>query len=137
MKRILLATVLAATAALSQAASIEGKWQTRDDATGKPKAIVQISKSGNSYTGRIVGLAAGVPASCADICAYKGKLVGLTVIRGLTQDGENSYVNGKIYDPKNGKTYSSKATVSGNTLKVRGYIGISALGRTQTWTRVR
>lgn len=136
MKRILLAAVLAATTAFANAASIEGKWQTRDDATGKPKAIVQISKTGNTYTGRIVGLAADVPTSCAETCAYKGQLLGLTVVRGLTQESDDSYVNGKIYDPKNGKTYSSKASVSGNTLKVRGYIGISAFGRTQTWTRV-
>lgn len=135
MKRFLFATVLAATAAFAQAASIEGKWQTKDE-SGKAKAIVQITKTGNTYTGHIVSMAAGVPTSCPETCAYKGSLVGLTVIRNLTQNSDNEYANGKIYDPKNGKTYSSKATVSGNTLKVRGYLGISALGRTQTWTRV-
>lgn len=46
--------------------------------------------------------------------------------------------HGKIYDPKNGKEYSCKMELSDdNTLKVRGYIGISLIGRTDTWTRIR
>ena len=45
--------------------------------------------------------------------------------------------HGKIYDPKNGKEYSCKMELANeNTLKVRGYIGISLIGRTDTWTRV-
>lgn len=136
MKRILLTIALTTVATFAHAASIEGKWLTKDE-SGKAKAFVQISKTGNTYTGQIVGLAQGVPASCASTCAHKGSLVGLKVIQGLTQKGENSYVNGSIYDPKSGTTYRSKATVSGDTLKVRGYVGISALGRTQTWTRVK
>jgi uncharacterized protein (DUF2147 family) len=43
--------------------------------------------------------------------------------------------DGKIYDPKNGKTYSCKMTLEGNELKVRGYVGFSLLGRTTVWTR--
>jgi hypothetical protein len=46
-----------------------------------------------------------------------------------------SWSQGKIYDPKNGKTYSCKMTLEGNELKVRGYVGFSLLGRTTVWTR--
>ena len=43
---------------------------------------------------------------------------------------------GRIYDPTSGKTYKGSVTVSGDLLKLRGYVGISAFGRSETWTRV-
>ncbi len=61
-------------------------------------------------------------------------LIGLILLRGLEKDGDNGYDNGKIYDPKNGKTYSCKITHKGNTLDLRGFVGISLIGRTSTWT---
>ena len=63
-------------------------------------------------------------------------LLGLQLLAGFVKDGNDKYVNGTIYDPKNGKTYSCKITYKGNTLDIRGYIGISLLGRTTTWQRV-
>ena len=62
--------------------------------------------------------------------------VDLLVVREL--DGD-AYTGGKITDPKSGKVYSAKATVAngGKSLQVRGFMGISALGRTQTWQRVQ
>jgi uncharacterized protein (DUF2147 family) len=64
-------------------------------------------------------------------------VVGMTILWGLKKDGDK-YTGGKILDPDNGKTY--KCTISladgGKTLKVRGYIGVSALGRNQFWKRV-
>jgi uncharacterized protein (DUF2147 family) len=63
--------------------------------------------------------------------------MGLIFIKGLTKDGEE-YSGGKILDPKNGKLYKCYITLEGNDkLKVRGYIGISLLGRTQYWKRVK
>ena len=61
-------------------------------------------------------------------------LIGLILLRGLEKDGGKEYDNGKIYDPKNGKTYSCKITHKGNTLDLRGFVGISLIGRTSTWT---
>ena len=61
-------------------------------------------------------------------------LIGLILLRGLEKDGDKEYDNGKIYDPKNGKTYSCKITHKGNTLDLRGFVGISLIGRTSTWT---
>jgi uncharacterized protein (DUF2147 family) len=60
--------------------------------------------------------------------------LGLIVLTGLKKDGDKDYEDGKIYDPKNGKTYSCKASYKGNTLDLRGYVGISLIGRTSTWT---
>ncbi|HTD40357.1 MAG TPA: DUF2147 domain-containing protein [Mucilaginibacter sp.] len=63
--------------------------------------------------------------------------LGLELLKGFTFDGDNVYTGGTVYDPKNGKTYSCKMTLDGNTLKIRGYIGISLFGRSVTWTRVK
>lgn len=63
--------------------------------------------------------------------------LGLELLKDFTFAGDNVYEDGTIYDPKNGKTYSCKMTVDGTNLKIRGYIGISLLGRTETWTRAK
>jgi len=63
--------------------------------------------------------------------------LGLELLKDFTFDGDNVYSGGTVYDPKNGKTYSCKMTLEGNTLKIRGYIGISLFGRSETWTRVK
>jgi uncharacterized protein (DUF2147 family) len=61
--------------------------------------------------------------------------LGLLILQGFKKDGENGYEDGTIYDPKNGKTYSSKMTRDGDVLHVRGYVGFSLFGRTTTWTK--
>ena len=136
-KNVFLATVLTACMSLAHAAGIEGKWQTVDDKSGQPKAVVQISRAGDVYNGTIVSLADNVENVCP-ACSNKRPLIGLQVVSGLRDDGDGGYNKGKIFDPKSGKTYSSKATLAdgGNTLKVRGFVGVSLLGRTQTWKRV-
>lgn len=63
-------------------------------------------------------------------------LLGLTIMAGFRYAGEGKWKNGRIYDPNSGKTYKCKLTlIDENTLELRGYIGISLLGRTETWTR--
>ena len=52
----------------------------------------------------------------------------------IYENGE--YTGGKIYDPKNGSTYKCYMVLDGNKLNIRGYIGISLIGRTSVWTRV-
>ena len=70
--------------------------------------------------------------------AGDGPLVlGVTVLTGLDYAGDGEWSNGEIYSPDNGKTYSAKATLDGDDrLDVRGYIGISLIGRSQSWQRV-
>jgi len=63
--------------------------------------------------------------------------LGLELLKDFTYDGDNVYVDGNIYDPKNGKTYSCKITLDGNSLKTRDYIDISLSGRSEIWTRVK
>jgi uncharacterized protein (DUF2147 family) len=56
-------------------------------------------------------------------------------LKGFEKDGSNEYDDGTIYDPKNGKTYSCKMTLDGSTLDVRGFIGVSMIGRSTKWYR--
>lgn len=64
-------------------------------------------------------------------------VMGMVVLTKLykTKDNPNYYDGGRIYDPKNGKTYDCHLTFKGNTIELRGYVlGMSFLGRTSTWT---
>lgn len=125
--------------AFAQKDKIEGKWLNQEK-----EAMVEIYKAKNGkFYGKIVWLKEpnrnGQPK--LDINNQKESLrsqpiMNLLILKGFNKDGENVYEDGTIYDPKNGKTYSCKMTYeNANTLSIRGYIGISMLGRTTTWTR--
>ena len=62
-------------------------------------------------------------------------LVGLLILKGFEKDGSDTYTDGTIYDPLNGKTYDCKMTYKGKKLAIRGYVGISLFGRTTVWER--
>ncbi|WP_460576061.1 DUF2147 domain-containing protein [Flavobacterium koreense] len=124
-----------------QSQSVLGKWKTIDDETGKEKSIVEIYEVDGKIYGRIVEiLETEHRFKKCTLCQGTDKdkpIMGLIFIKGLTKDGEE-YSGGKILDPKNGKLYKCYITLEGNDkLKVRGYIGISLLGRTQYWKRVK
>lgn len=63
-------------------------------------------------------------------------MIGMTILWGIMKQGEE-YQNGEVLDPENGKIYRAKMKLEdgGNALHVRGFIGISLLGRTQIWVR--
>lgn len=121
-------------------AQIEGTWKTVDDNTGEAKSYVEIfKKADGQYYGKVIKLLIKPEDPNCSLCKddRKGKpILGMEVIRGLKKEG-NEFTNGNITDPKNGKTYKCTVKTEGKTqLKVRGYIGFSLLGRTQTWYRV-
>ncbi|MDF0718719.1 DUF2147 domain-containing protein [Kaistella sp. PBT33-4] len=120
-------------------AQIEGKWKTIDDETGKAKSIVEITKnSKGQYIGKIVQLLAKPENNTCVKCTDDRKnkpLIGLEIIRGLNKDG-NEFTGGTITDPKSGKTYKCTIKREGDKLNVRGYVGFSLIGRTQTWHKV-
>ncbi|HTH62833.1 MAG TPA: DUF2147 domain-containing protein [Paraburkholderia sp.] len=136
---LLLATTLAASA---QTSTPVGVWQTIDDHTGQPKALVQIVEDGDgTLSGKVIkGLNPDEqPGRRCTACTGARKdqpIVGMTIIDGMkkTDDG---WDGGHILDPENGKTYRCKMHVEdgGRKLVVRGYIGVSLLGRSQTWNR--
>ena len=64
-------------------------------------------------------------------------ILGLEILKDFVFD-DGKWTDGKIYDPKSGKTYSCNMTMKGNdVLNMRGYIGISLIGRSETWKRVK
>ena len=121
-----------------------GYWKTIDDVTGKPKSIIQIYESSDhSLNGKVLRIYPQPGKDQNELCdACKGakhnqRIVGMVILEGMQQDGDK-WSGGHILDPKNGKTYRCTMKVVGNgtRLDVHGYIGISLLGRTQTWLRV-
>ena len=139
-KKLLLACALATSMPFAFSASIEGTWKTIDDITHRPKALVKIQKTGNTYSGTVVHLFPGAMKICTK-CLGKDKnrpILNLVVLKELKDMGNNVYENGRLFDPKNGKTYSGSAQLlNNNQLKLRGYIGIKLLGRSQIWQRVQ
>ncbi|HLW42328.1 MAG TPA: DUF2147 domain-containing protein [Flavobacterium sp.] len=140
MKNLFVTSVLTFFAVIGmQAQSVTGKWKTIDDETGQAKSIVEISEKDGKIYGKIIEILTDKKDAKCDKCpgADKGKpLKGLTIIKGLKKDG-SSYSGGTIMDPGTGKEYKCAIKPNGSDkLDVRGYIGIQALGRTQTWIRV-
>ncbi|CAM3385479.1 DUF2147 domain-containing protein [Elizabethkingia occulta] len=139
MKKIIFSLVAIFFSVLSYA-QIEGKWKTIDDETGKPKSIVEIfKKSDGKYYGKVIQLLIKPADPNCSGCKDDRKdkpILGMEVIRGLSKDG-SEFTKGTITDPKNGKTYKCTIKKEGeDKLNVRGYIGFSALGRSQTWYKV-
>ncbi|MBA2649696.1 MAG: DUF2147 domain-containing protein [Legionella sp.] len=116
-----------------------GTWTTIDDKTGEKRAVVRIKQSGSIISGKIIKVYpqsgdTGICNHCPEPFKDK-KIEGLNFLRGLSDQGQGVWGGGTILDPKTGKIYRAKITVEGNKLYVRGYVGVSALGRTQTWVR--
>lgn len=146
MKRlatIALTTAFASlTAVAASAGSLNGtKWQSIDDKTGEKKAVIQFSGT-SSVSGKIIRVNDRSKANeVCDKCpgSLRGKKIeGLRIISGLKPQGNNVWDGGKLIDPESGRTYKGKVTMSSNgqTLKLRGYVGVAALGRSQTWKRI-
>lgn len=117
-----------------------GFWKTIDDSTNEPRAIVEIKEVEGKLFGHIIKTfpKEGDKTECTECSGDKKNkpIVGLEIIWDLKKDGDK-YAGGHILDPKNGKTYKAKMTLieSGEKLEVRGFIGFSLLGRTQTWLK--
>lgn len=139
MKKLLFATLALFFSAISYA-QIEGKWKTIDDETGKPKSIVEIfKKSDGKYYGRVIQLLMKPEHETCVNCTDDRKnkpIIGLEIIRGLKKEGEE-FTGGTITDPKNGKTYKCTITKEEDKLNVRGYIGFSFIGRSQSWFKLK
>lgn len=142
MRATMLWVFLLGWAAASLAADIEGQWVTVDDETGEDKSIVRLRVTeAGELEGHIERLLR--EEARADRCEecpgdLQGRPIeGLRFLWGFTPDGEHRWHQGEILDPKNGKVYRATATLSddGQSLRVRGYVGIPLFGRSQTWRR--
>jgi len=126
-------------AAQKKADDITGIWLTN----GKDPAKIQIFKSVDQYVGKIVWLKfpdedgkPKVDRKNPEEGKRSRQIIGLLLLQGFKFNGSDEWEGGKIYDPESGKTYSCYMSLKdNNTLKVRGYVGVSLLGRTEIWTR--
>ena len=123
------------------AQSVTGIWKTIDDESGEPKSHVKIYEEEGNLYGKVVKL---LPAAAGKLCEKcpgdkKGKPIeGMQIMSGLEKFEDGYWGDGEILDPKTGKTYSCKLWLEeDDELTVRGYMGISLLGRSQTWHRVK
>lgn len=145
MKHILIPVLLVLMSlplllAAQDADRILGTWYNGERSS---KIEIQKTRSGN-YQGKIVWLAAPLDEEGNAKTDVKNPnrelrtrpLMNLVILTGLSYDRGNKYEGGRIYDPKSGNTYSCKAELKdNNTLSLRGFIGISLVGRTDVWRR--
>lgn len=121
-----------------QADAITGTWLNEEK-----DAKVQVYRNGNKYYGKLIwikdayeddGKTLRKDSKNPDAALRSRDLINLVILRNFVFD-DGEWTDGKIYDPKSGKTYSSKMKLQGNTLEIRGYVGVSMFGRTTVWTK--
>jgi uncharacterized protein (DUF2147 family) len=143
---LLLVVSFAALTALAHSATADeptasGLWEKSE--AGKPVVWVLVFERGGTYEGAIAKRFLGPGDDTGAVCTKcvddrkNEPLLGLTFIRGMKRNGLK-YEGGDILDPRNGKIYSANMTVSpdGQTLTLRGYVGISILGHDEVWNRL-
>lgn len=131
--------------------SLPGFAQDKDGLVGKwlnasGEGQIMIYKKGDRYAGRLFWMKEPLDEknkpkrdSKNPNPAQKNRpLLGIEILNNFVYAGNGIWEEGSIYDPKTGKTYSCKITmVNNNKLNIRGYVGISLLGRTEIWQRVQ
>lgn len=137
---LIIALVFFSAGSFAQTADdVVGKWLNKDK-----DAHIQISKKGDRYYGKIIWLKnpkdengnAKLDAKNPKSELQGRPILGLEILNNFRYK-DKSWEDGTIYDPKSGKIYSCKLTLTGNNkLNVRGYVGISLIGRTDVWTRI-
>jgi uncharacterized protein (DUF2147 family) len=132
---LLAATLLASVGAFAASpAATTGDWQTRAG------SVIRIQPCGPSVCAIVVKLPTEAPETTdtenPNPALRTRPLCGLTVGSGFHQDDPTHLSGGHLYDPKSGHTYKGTITADDNTLHLRGYIGISLFGRSDTWKRI-
>lgn len=121
-----------------KADDVVGQWYSENN-----ESLIEIYKSGNKFYGKIIWLKEplrdGKPKvddKNPDEKLRSRPLIGLVILKDFVFNGKDEWSDGQIYDPKSGKTYSCYMELENkDKLKIRGYIGISLIGRTTYWTR--
>lgn len=125
--------------ALAQKDKIEGLWYNEEKT-----AKIQIYRAvDNKFWGKIVWLKEPNKDGKPKVDERNSKpslrnrpILNMPILAHFIKEGDDKYTDGEIYDPKNGKTYSCTITYRNEReLGIRGYIGISLIGRTTTWTK--
>jgi uncharacterized protein (DUF2147 family) len=121
-------------------AQVTGLWKTIGDRDGTEKSIVEIYEKEGKIYGKVVKLLPAAAHTTCERCPGEMKdrpITGMVVLKDLkkTPKGAN---DGKAIDPSSGKTYNCFIELENpDKLKLRGYIGVPTVGRTQYWYRVK
>lgn len=135
----------AAPPAWSQQTPLEGDRILGEWLTADAKARIALYRTDDRYFGKIVWLKEpeknGRPAvddQNSDERLRSRPILGMEMVYGFVYDGDDLWVDGRVYDPEGGGEYRGKLRlVNENTMELRGYILIPLLGRTETWTRTK
>jgi uncharacterized protein (DUF2147 family) len=131
-----------ATSVTAAEPSAAGLWQKTED--GKPVVWVLIVEHNGTFEGAFARMFPKPGEKSDHVCDKceddrKDKpVLGLSFIRDMKKKAALEYEDGNILDPRDGKIYHANMKVSpdGQTLFLRGYLGISLFGKTEEWTRV-
>ena len=133
------ALLLAAVPLLdARAATPEGYWLTE-----KKGVIVKLFDCEGALCGQTVWLkkmthkdgAPRLDAKNPDPALRDRHWCGITPITGLKAKGDGEWRGGKVYDPKTGETFDFRLETRGDKVKVRGFLGVPLLGKSETWTK--
>jgi uncharacterized protein (DUF2147 family) len=135
-----LTSLLLCVPALAMDVSPLGVWKTIDDNTHKPRGLIRLYEKDGEIFGRIEG--SFDPKEAGEVCGKcdgerkNQPVLGMVVMRHMIRHGRE-FSGGDILDPDTGWVYRCRFTVEdgGKKLLVRGFLGISLLGRSQTWYR--
>ena len=126
---------LFAAAAQSASASkgVVGTWREPGG------SVLQVLPCGADVCAKLTGLSPSVPSKVdglnPDPALKTRPLCGLQIGTGFHLTDPDHAKDGRLYDPKSGKTYHGAMTAEGDHLHLRGYLGLKAFGRTEEWTR--
>lgn len=146
-RRLLVAAALMSLFGAGDVRSVEstaaGLWQATDQETGQPNGWFLFRERDGVFDGTIVRMylkPGESPDVTCDKCTDDRRdkpWLGLDIVRGMKRDGL-TYKDGTILDPRNGNVYKAVMTLKpdGQTLVVRGYLGISLFGQDRIWTRL-
>ena len=136
--------VIVCASAAAAAPSPTGGWAIISDTDGRPRALIELSVIGGQLEGVLTKSLRGEDPN--KLCApckgaeHNRRIIGMRVLWGLRPAPGDplSWRGGHVLDPDSGNVYSAQLSESadGKTITVRGFIGISLIGRTQTWRRV-
>lgn len=143
MKKTLILLALLSGAVQAAPDPALGLWQTTDEKTNAPSALVKIDIVDDVLRGTIVKIFPypGLPADpVCKLCTderHDKPVLGMTILTGLKRTAAGKWSGGEILDPKIGKIYKVKlsATENSKTMEVLGYVGVPLMGKTRIWQR--
>ena len=133
MLRMLLPLLLLSSAGSAHDHGVFGYWREPGG------SVIHVATCGSDVCATLVALSKSAPSTVdgknPDVALRNRPLCGLRIGDGFQSSGDKAE-GGHLYDPKSGKTYKGSMTAKGNELDLRGYVGIKAFGRSETWTRL-